>query len=367
MKKFVLFILLIGAVFIETGSLFAQGEAALPFLQIAPGARNGGLGEGGVALVNDATAIFWNPAGLAFQYEDPETQKRGQVTFMHSKWLPAFNFNDLYYDYMAARYSFDDLGVLGASITYLNLGINIHTDEEGTELGTFDSFEYAISLAYAAKVADNLGIGINAKIIQSNLSSVSVGTESGDGRATTVAIDVGLLWTPSYSLLKDRLNLGFNLSNFGPHVTYVDQKQADPMPTNFRIGLAYDAFDDGFNKITVIYDLNRLLVRRYTDKDNNPQVDGVFKAVFYSSWVKGDISDRINSFTQSFGVEYKYGQIIAIRGGYFYEDPHHGDRKFMTFGAGINYSIFNFDFSYINAEKDHPLAGTTRFSLGVNF
>jgi hypothetical protein len=363
MKKLAFLFVLIAAVFVQNTPVFAQGEAAVPFLLIAPGARSGGMGEGGVALVKDATAIFWNPAGLAYQYDNPENARHGQVTFMHSKWLPQFNFSDLFYDYMAASYDFGEIGTLGASITYLNLGKNVWTDETGAELGTFDSFEYALSVAYATKLYDNVGIGLNAKIVQSNLSNVNPGTEDRDGRATTFAVDLGMLWTPEYDFLNNRLSLGFNLSNFGPKVTYIDRDQADPMPTNLRLGMAVNAYDDGFNKITVIYDLNRLLVKKYKDGTS----DDVFTAVFYSSWVKGSASERIGRFTQSFGLEYRYGSLIAIRGGYFYEDPRYGARKFMTVGAGIGYSIFDIDFSYISAAEDHPLSDTMRFSLGVSF
>ena len=90
--------------FLTSNTLFAQGEAAVPFLMIAPGARAGGMGEAGVAIASDATAIFWNPAGLAFQYEDPDIDYKGEASFMHVNWLPQFNFSDLFYDFFAARY-----------------------------------------------------------------------------------------------------------------------------------------------------------------------------------------------------------------------------------------------------------------------
>ncbi|NOX89508.1 MAG: PorV/PorQ family protein [Calditrichaeota bacterium] len=363
MKKLAILVFGILLVSFTGQNLYAQGEAAVPFLLISPGARNGGLGEAGAALVNDATAIFWNPAGLAFQYEDPAVDKRYQISLMHSRWLPQFNFSDLFYDYAASRFYVEDIGMFGASITFLNLGKNVWTNETGDELGTFDSFEYAISLAYATKLKQNLGIGINSKIIQSNLSNVSVGSENRDGRATSFAVDVGVLWTPDYDFLDNRLNLGISLSNFGPKVTYIDRKQADPLPTNLRLGLAYRAFDDGFNKILVVYDANRLLVYRHRDGTS----DGVFKAAFYSVWVKGSLSERLRRFTHSVGLEYSYGSLIALRVGYFYEDPSFGDRKFLTFGGGIGFNLFNIDFSYISASKDHPLAETMRFSLGIKF
>ena len=57
-----------------------------------------------------------------------------------------------------------------------------------------------------------------------------------------------------------------------------------------------------------------------------------------------------------------------MRAGFFYEDPRAGNRKFMTFGAGIRYDIYGFDFAYISAFEDqHPLGETLRFSLGINW
>jgi len=176
---------------------------------------------------------------------------------------------------------------------------------------------------------------------------------------------VGVLWTPEYEVFNNRLRLGANLSNFGPKMTYINKAQADPLPTNLRLGLAYVLLDDEFNKITLVYDTSRLLVVRYKEEDKQP--DGVFKAVFYSSWVNGTLSDRLRKFNHSIGLEYWYGNLIALRAGYFYEDPKFGGRKFATFGGGIKYSIFGIDFGYISAEEDHPLSDTMRFSIGVEF
>jgi len=359
--------LIFAAIFLLSGNaLFAQGAgtSAVPFLLIAPGARAGGMGEGGVALANDATAIFWNPAGLAFQYEDPEKDMPGEASFMHSNWLPQFNFSDLFYDYFAARYYLEDIGMVGLSFTWLNLGENIATNDDGVEYDRFNSQEYAITLAYATKLQDNLGIGVNVKLIRSELSpiSINVGTEKTEGVSTGFALDLGVLWEPEYEIFDNRLRVGFNLSNFGPAMTYIDKKQADPLPTNFRLGLAYNLFDDEFNRITLIYDINRLLVRK-----EGTEADNFVEATFYSSWVKGSIKDRLNSFTHSLGMEYWYGNLIALRVGYFNEHEKFGNRKFLTFGAGLNWDIFGFDFGYISDNEQSPLSDTMRFSLAVKF
>ncbi len=64
--------------------------------------------------------------------------------------------------------------------------------------------------------------------------------------------------------------------------------------------------------------------------------------------------------------------MFALRAGFFYEDPDHGNRKFVTFGAGIRYDIYGFDFSYITTDvfkngENQPLNNTLRFTLLIGW
>lgn len=337
---------------------FGQGEATVLFLMINPGARQGGMGEAGVALADDPAAVYWNPGGLPFQYEDPEVDKKIGGTLMHVQWLPQFNLNDLYYDFAAFRYHWQDIGMLGFAIQFINYGENIQTDNSGNEIGRFNSNEVAVTGSYSLKVTHNLGLGVNLKYIYSNLSpGVFVDAERQEGKGSTFAFDVGTLWKPGFA---KKLSFGLALSNIGPKMTYVDEAQADPLPTNFRLGFAYRLLHSEFNKLTFVYDMNRLLVNREGTKSDN-----VFKAMFYSSWTQGDLLKR---FTHSFGLEYWYTNLISLRGGFFYEDPKYGGRKFWTFGGGLRMSVLGVDFSYIYASADdHPLSDTMRFSLSFWF
>jgi long-subunit fatty acid transport protein len=98
--------------------------SAVPFLLIAPNSRASGMGEGGVALADDASALYWNPAGLAFQTGQ-------EVSISHANWLPAFNLSDLFIDYLVYRRSVPELdGTVAASITYLNLGEFTRTEND---------------------------------------------------------------------------------------------------------------------------------------------------------------------------------------------------------------------------------------------
>ncbi len=354
----VLFLMIFGAGLVSP--LLAQGEATALFLMINPGARQGGTGEAGVAIADDANAIYWNPAGLAFQYEDPEVDQRGEATIMHVNWLPQFNLSDLYYDFAAARYHLNNLGTVGAAIQFINYGDNVQTDATGEKIGEFSSNEMAFTGSYATKLKNNLAVGVNLKFIYSRLSPVQVDAEKGKGVGSSFAVDLGVLYHPGFA---KRLSLGANLSNVGPKITFIDRDQADPIPTNLRIGLAYRLMDSEFNKLTFIYDINRLMVPRDEDKR-----DASFLSYLFNTWGDGAGSDQFKRLSHALGLEYWYTNLIALRTGYFYEDPQFGDRKFFTFGGGVRISFFGVDFSYILASKDdHPLSDTMRFSLLANF
>jgi long-subunit fatty acid transport protein len=66
MSKFKIIALVLSLI-AGSSSVYSQGEAAVPFLLIGPNSRNAGMGETGTGLINDASAMFWNPAGLSFQ------------------------------------------------------------------------------------------------------------------------------------------------------------------------------------------------------------------------------------------------------------------------------------------------------------
>ena len=340
----------------------AQGESAVPFLLISPNSRASGIGETGTGSVDDASAIFWNPAALAFL-------EGSEISITHANWLPQFQQSDLFYDYLNYHQKMDDIGgTVGASVTYLNLGEFIRTSSASPdEIGRFKSFEFAVTAGYATKAFDDLAVGMNLRFIHSALSPFGTDQEEGEGIASTISVDLAAMYRPTsldVPLIGDignKFSAGINLSNLGPKVTYIDADQADPLPTNLRIGFGYKLFDDEFNSLTYSVDFSRLLVRRRPDGTSDP----FYKAIF-SAWGDGTGLRKVNT---SMGAEYWYGspKLIALRIGHFFEDPSFGNRNFWTYGAGIRYDIYGFDFSYISAEDNHPLSDTIRFSLLIGW
>jgi len=348
-------------------STFAQvSTSAVPFLLISPNSRASGMGEAGAALADDASASFWNPAGLAFQ-------NGSELSISHANWLPQFQLSDLFIDYLAFRREFPELdGTLSTSLTYLNLGEFNRTENDPTVLETFKAYEFAVTVGYATKLSDGLGVGVNGRFIHSRLAPFGTAEEKGRGIASGFSFDVGLLYRPrSLEIpftgldIGNRLSVGLNLSNIGPALTYIDKAQADPLPTNFRLGLAYKVIDSDFNNLSAIVDVSKLLIAKKADGTSEP----FYKAVF-TSWADKSFRQELREFVTGMGLEYWYGnpKWVALRAGYFYEDPQYGNRKFLTFGAGVRYDIYGFDFSYISTfEEQHPLGETLRFTLLISW
>jgi len=366
-------LLMVSIVFIGVGQVtYAQGEAAVPFLLLAPDSRAGGLGESGGGLADNSAAIFWNPAGLAFQTGT-------ELSITHSNWLPQFNL-DLFYDYLTYREYMEDLsGTVSASVTYMNFGEFVRTGEtDPTPLGTFRSFDAALTLGYATKLSPDWGIGLNFRIIHSRLSDQPTAEEQGTGVATSVSFDVAGMWRPAKLVLPlidydlgTKFSIGANLSNLGPKIYYIDKAQADPIPTNFRLGFAYRIFSDEFNSLTYTLDFSKLLVSR----DSSGHSKEFYQAIF-TAWGDKPFNEELRDIVTSMGLEYWYGEpgdfLFALRTGFFYEDPSYGNRKFITFGAGIRYDIYGFDFSYISTDvfkggENHPLSNTLRFSVLIGW
>ena len=237
-------------------SIKGGSEAGALFLLISPGARAGGMGEAQVAVANDAYASYWNPAGLAFL-------EGSEAALMHVNWLPNL-VSDMYYEFVAFRHHVPTLGTLGGHIIFLNLGEQQRTDEQGENLGTFTSFMFAATGSYGAFISRTAAIGLNVKLLHQKLAEIGAGAEKGKGVTTDFAFDLAYL---QKGFLSGRLDLGMTITNIGPKIAFIDEAQADPMPTNFTLGMNFRLIDGEHNKLNVVVDFDKMLVASYPDMD----------------------------------------------------------------------------------------------------
>jgi len=345
MKPFILITLFIALITGASGTSLATNEsqsAVLPLL-IEPGAKQAGMGEAYSAIADDATAGYYNPAGLAFQ-----DRHRKNLQFMHQNWLPSLA-DDLYYEYLGYSQFAEGWGNFAINMVYFNMGEQNRTSEHSPDIiGTFHSFDVYLSGSYGTTMTENVSLGITLKGIYSKLADSGQGLEEGKGVGSTFALDFGTM----YKTALRGLTLSAVIHNLGPKISYIDVTQADPLPLNMVFGAAYIPVDSEFNKLTFVLDIYKPLVRRH----------GTPIEALYKGWY-----DEDNEFKQvdfKIGTEYIYNNFMALRAGYSYDDD--GDLKSPTFGVGIIYDMINVDVAYY-AVTDNPMQDSIRFSFAYNF
>lgn len=335
---------------------------AVPFLLIGPDSRAGALGEAGVAIANDANAMHWNPSTLAYA----ENQMGASMSY--SPWLRALRIPDINLAYLSGYYNMGERGgVLGSSLRYFSLGVIDFTDFEGNPAGFDKPNEFALDVAYARKLTDVLSSAISLRYVYSRLAANQ--NVAPDAKpAQTVAADLSFFYNTDFSLGETPVNFktGVNISNIGAKVSYTQSAgNKNFIPTNLRVGYAFEAELDEYNSLTFTNDFNKLLVPSEGGTSTKTLIDGIFSSF---NDAEGGMSEEITEINTSVGMEYWYRDLFAARLGYFYEDPQKGARTFITLGAGIRYNVFGLDFSYLAPlSQNHPLQNTLRFTLVYNF
>jgi hypothetical protein len=369
---------------------------AVPFLMISVDSRAGGMGDAGVASSPDANAIHWNPSKLAFAEND------GEFMMSYSPWLRNL-VPDMSLAYLAG---YKRLGnkrsAIGGSLRYFNLGSITFTDINGSTIRDFKPAEFAVDVAFAQQFGDNFSGGIALRYVNSNLTGgISVqGANSKAGQ--TVAADVSFFYQKKDIAVGDRdatFAFGLNVSNIGAKMSYTETANKDFIPINLRLGPSFKLELDEYNSIAFNLDVNKLLVPTppvyYPDSidpvTNAPAVAsgrdpnvGVAAGIFGSfsdapgvvNYDNGKItvepgsrlSEELREINLAGGFEYWYANQFAFRTGYFWEHYTKGNRKYFTLGAGVRYSKFALDMSYLIANTQRsPLANTLRFTLGFLF
>ncbi len=354
---------------------------AVPFVAFAPDSRGSALGDAGVATSPDVYSTHWNNAKLAFMEKDLG------FSFSYSPWLGRI-VDDMSLNYLTFYKKIDRIQTFGASMRYFDLGEIYKTDVQGLPIGNENPKEVAIDATYSRKLTDRMSIALSTRFIWSNLTGDLTGA-SGAKNGTSVAIDLGYYYTQpmKFGGLDSELSFGAHISNFGQKVTYSTESQEDFIPTNLRLGTAFTTNIDPFNTITLVFDANKLLVPTppiyATDQNGNLRQDANGEYIIESgkdpnrsllSGVFGSFSDAPGGFSEemkeimlSFGAEYWYRDVFAVRMGYFLESEDKGNRKYFTAGIGFRYQVFGVDFSYlIPKQNNHPLGDTLRLSFLFN-
>ena len=135
------------------------GTTAAQFLKISAGARGFAMGGANVAITNDLSSGFWNPAGLA-------NLKGIQAYFENNGWLAGTDYN-----FGSFGFEWPRVGVFSLSLTMLTSPDDlVRTVENPNGTGEkFNSQDMSIGLSVGKKLTDDLSLGATIKNIRQRI------------------------------------------------------------------------------------------------------------------------------------------------------------------------------------------------------
>lgn len=237
------------------------GTIGAQFLKIGIGARATAMGGSFVAIADDPSAVYWNPAGIA------RIPSRA-LSISHASW-----FADV--EMVHAAYVFNVPFIPGAmAVQARSVAMDeqpvrtvFRPDGDGT---TYDAGDVALGFTYARSLTDKFSTGITFHYLQSTLATWT---------ASATAFDFGTLYDTGYR----SLTIGMSIQSIGSEMVYIE----DPvkLPTIFRVGMAMNLLDKGSHKLLA---------------------SGEFQH-------PPDNEERANA-----GIEYSIGKFAFLRGGYYF-------------------------------------------------
>jgi hypothetical protein len=319
-----------------TGSVSNVATTAASFLDIGIGARSLSMGGAFVAIADDPTALYWNPAGIV-SIESP------MAHFYHSPWIADVKFN-----HSAVVVPLDRSSTFGFFITSVTMDeMQVRTVKSPQGTGEYFSVSnVALAGSYARRLTDRFSFGVNMKFIQEKIWHMNAGG---------LAVDLGSLFITKNSGLR----IGMSVSNFGGKIsmdgydTEVDYDVDETMYGN------NDKIDASLNSM----DWPLPLVFRA----------GVSKDIIQSDKIKLTVAaDAIHPNNNveylNLGFEYVFQNMISIRGGQSFYGMDQS-KEGLTFGIGLNYQIprgpkVSFDYVYRDIGVFDNIPG---YSLNIIF
>ena len=309
------------ATMVMVGGAHAANKYAGEFLTHGVGARALGMGSAFVAVADDVTAGYWNPAGIA----DVDARS---VQLMHSE-----TFGDVV-NYDTGAYVHPMAADAAIAVTVVRLAVDdipftgdFIVDEEriyyDESLIRWESdSEMAALVTYARRPSERLRLGGNLKLIRKSIGNYS---------CYGLGFDLGAKYDVTRST-----TLGINVQDATTTFLVWDTKERERIMPTVKVGVAYSTPVASMNGVvTAAADAdvrfeNRLLADEY----------------------------HLGSITADthYGVEFVYKDMVAVRGGLAMGQ--------LTAGAGLDLAGFTVDYAF---GKHEYLDSSHRVSASYGF
>jgi hypothetical protein len=330
---------------------------------LGAGARAAALGGSYSAIATDATALYWNPAGIVLSPED-----KVSVFAAHTEYIA-----DTGYDWVGVVVPLG-LGTHAVGLHFARFGFSdeqVYTEQfqDGELNETFDVAETYVGLTYAREFTDRFSAGLTFKFISDQLA---------DASGTTFAFDIG---TNFHTELAGRpIRWAFTIQNLGKELDHSgtvlntggtrplppggpEGRPEEPPPSRlrttsfqlpilFRVALAYDVVHNGNSQATLMSEFNQ-------PNNNDPgfNIAGEYRFLDIGK-SRVDAALRIGWTLQPDNSQDVAGAIQADNEGL----------DGFALGGGLGYTVGQFDLTLDYAYRSFgALGGTDTFSFGVSW
>jgi hypothetical protein len=278
------------------------GAVSADFLNIGAGSRAAGMGEAYTSVVNDATAGYWNPAGLS-------GIDSWQIYLSHFSW-----YQDISYNNLAAARPINNKAVFAIGITYVGYGDIEGYDINGNPTGEVAStYNLAAGMSLGYKIQSDFSAGITAKYIMVSLAG---------NASRAIAADFGIKYSIS------NFTFGLALANIGQKMKF--DRTEEKLPANIRFGMSIDALG---SSLLGSFEIEKTL-----------QGGLIFKN----------------------GYEYGFGNYFLRTGySYFNDQDGREMARGLSFGAGAKLGHTRFDYTYTPDQRTSS-DGLHKFSVLID-
>lgn len=280
------------------------------FLKIPVGARGAGMGGAFVAVADDASAVFWNAAGIA--RVDPD---RSQLSLNHATWPADLSFDQVGYVFHVKRIP-GAFAVHARALTMAPMEVTTAFQPFGTGQ-TFDAGMLAAGVTYARSFTDKFSAGLTANMIHTGLADLT---------QQTFSVDLGTLYDVGAAGMK----IGMAIQNIGSQEKFIEREAR--IPSIFRVGTSAELLKRADQRLVGSFEFSH----------------------------PPDNSERFN-----FGAEYSFHKYLFLRGGYSFNHDSEG----VAGGVGFHFPVSiagmaDVDYSYTDLLD---LGSSHRMSLRFEF
>lgn len=280
------------------------------FLKIGVGARGAGMGGAFVAMADDATAVFWNAAGIALIDAD-----KSQLSLNHANWPAELSYDQVGYVFHMKKIP-GAFAVHARALSMQPMEVTTAFQPLGTG-ETFDAGMLSAGVTYARAFTDKFRAGLTMNMIHTGLADLS---------QQTFSVDLGTL----YDVGVAGMRIGMAIQNIGSQEKFIEREAR--IPSIFRVGTSATLMSSADQKLVGSFEFSH----------------------------PPDNSERVNV-----GAEYSFHKYLFLRGGYAFNYDTEG----LAGGVGFHFPVSiagmaDMDYSYTDMLD---LGASHRFSMRFQF